>query len=108
MPAGSSRVDQQRSEPLHPPKHCHVVDRDAALRQQLFHVSIGQAVAQVPSHGHEDHVEGDAMVKQMTGAQVVMMAEDVEPVRKITPGGKPHPIDRIITIATRSCSAEQP
>jgi metallo-beta-lactamase class B len=48
------------------------------------------------SHGHGDHVEGDAMVKQMTGAQVVMMAEDVEPVRKIMPGGKPHPIDRII------------
>ncbi len=48
------------------------------------------------SHGHGDHVEGDAIVKQMTGALVVMMAEDVEPVRKITPGGKPHPIDRII------------
>lgn len=48
------------------------------------------------SHGHGDHVEGDAMVKQMTGAQVVMMAEDVEPVRRITPGGEAHPIDRVI------------
>jgi metallo-beta-lactamase class B len=48
------------------------------------------------SHGHIDHVEGDAMVKEMTGAQVVMMAEDVPVVQKITPGGKPHPVDRII------------
>src|SRR6185295_16386168 len=48
------------------------------------------------SHGHADHVEGDAMVKELTGAQVVVMAEDVEPERKIMPGGKPHPIDRII------------
>src|SRR5262245_10400328 len=48
------------------------------------------------SHGHIDHVEGDAMVKEMTGAQVVMMAEDVPVVQKITPGGKLHPVDRII------------
>jgi hypothetical protein len=36
MPAGSSRVDQQRSEPLHPPKRCHVIDVDATLGQQLL------------------------------------------------------------------------
>jgi metallo-beta-lactamase class B len=48
------------------------------------------------SHGHADHVEGDAMVKQLTGAQVVMMAEDVPVVQKITQGGKPHPVDRVI------------
>ena len=29
------------------------------------------------SHAHGDHQEGDAMVKQMTGAQVMAMAEDV-------------------------------
>ena len=40
MPAGSSRVDQQRSKPLHPPKHCHVIDLDATLGQQFFHVSV--------------------------------------------------------------------
>jgi metallo-beta-lactamase class B len=48
------------------------------------------------SHGHGDHVEGNALVKQLTGAQVMMMAEDVPVVQKITPGGKPHPIDRIL------------
>jgi metallo-beta-lactamase class B len=50
----------------------------------------------VTSHGHTDHVEGDALVKQLTDAQVVMMAEDVPLVQKVTPGGKPHPVDRVI------------
>ena len=40
--------------------------------------------------------EGDALVKELTGAQVVVMAEDVEALRGITPGGKAHPIDRVI------------
>src|SRR2546427_9625752 len=29
------------------------------------------------SHAHNDHQEGDALVKELTGAQVVAMAEDV-------------------------------
>ena len=45
------------------------------------------------SHGHTDHVEGNAMVKELTGAEVMMMAEDVPVVERITPGGKPHPVD---------------
>lgn len=48
------------------------------------------------NHAHGDHQEGDAMVKQLTNAQVVAMAEDVEPLKAIKPGGKDHPIDRII------------
>jgi metallo-beta-lactamase class B len=48
------------------------------------------------THAHGDHQEGDAQVKQMTGAQVVTMAEDVEQLRGLKPGGKDHPIDRII------------
>jgi metallo-beta-lactamase class B len=36
------------------------------------------------------------MVKELTGAQVMMMAEDVPVVQKIAPGGKPHPIDRVL------------
>jgi metallo-beta-lactamase class B len=50
----------------------------------------------VGSHAHGDHQEGDAMVKQLTGAQVVAMAEDVPALQAMTPGGKPHPIDRVI------------
>ena len=48
------------------------------------------------NHAHGDHQEGDALVKQKTGAQVVAMAEDVPPLQAIAPGGKAHPIDRII------------
>jgi metallo-beta-lactamase class B len=49
------------------------------------------------NHAHGDHMEGDALAKQMTGAQVVSMAEDVPALAHIRPGGKPHPIDRVIT-----------
>jgi metallo-beta-lactamase class B len=48
------------------------------------------------SHAHNDHQEGDALVKQLTGAQVTMMAEDVPLLEKITPGGKPHPVDKVV------------
>jgi metallo-beta-lactamase class B len=48
------------------------------------------------NHAHGDHQEGDALVKQMTGAQVMVMAEDVPALRDMKPGGKEHPIDRIL------------
>jgi metallo-beta-lactamase class B len=48
------------------------------------------------SHAHADHEEGDALVKQLTGAGVMVMAEDVPALEKMRPGGKPHPIDRVL------------
>jgi len=48
------------------------------------------------SHAHADHMEGDALVKQLTGATVMAMAEDVPALEKMMPGGKPHPIDRVL------------
>ena len=48
------------------------------------------------NHAHGDHQEGDAKVKELTGAQVVAMAEDVDTLKAIKPGGREHPIDRII------------
>jgi metallo-beta-lactamase class B len=48
------------------------------------------------NHAHGDHQEGDALVKQLTGAQVAAMAEDVPALQAITPGGKEHPIDRVL------------
>ena len=48
------------------------------------------------NHAHGDHMEGDAMVKQLTGAQVMTMAEDVPALQGIKPGGKEHPIDKIL------------
>ena len=48
------------------------------------------------NHAHGDHQEGDALAKQLTGAQVIAMAEDVPALRAMKPGGKEHPIDRIV------------
>jgi metallo-beta-lactamase class B len=48
------------------------------------------------SHAHADHMEGDAMVKELTGAKVMAMAEDVPALEAMKPGGKPHPIDRVL------------
>ena len=48
------------------------------------------------NHAHGDHQEGDALVKQLTGAQVIAIAEDVPPLQNIKPGGKEHPIDKVI------------
>ena len=48
------------------------------------------------NHAHGDHQEGDALVKQMTGAQVMAMAEDVPLLQAMKPDGKEHPIDRVL------------
>ena len=48
------------------------------------------------THAHGDHQEADAMVKQATGAQFVAMAEDVPALKAMKPGGKEHPVDRVI------------
>lgn len=48
------------------------------------------------NHAHGDHMEGDAMVKELTGAKVIAMAEDVPALQAMKPGGKEHPIDQII------------
>jgi metallo-beta-lactamase class B len=41
-------------------------------------------------------MEGDAMVKELTGARVMAMEQDVPALKRITPGGKPHPVDRVL------------
>lgn len=48
------------------------------------------------NHAHTDHQEGDALVKQMTGAQVMALAEDVPALQAMKPGGKEHPIDKVL------------
>jgi metallo-beta-lactamase class B len=48
------------------------------------------------SHAHADHMQGDALVKELTGATVMAMEQDVLALRAMTPGNKPHPIDRIL------------
>jgi metallo-beta-lactamase class B len=48
------------------------------------------------NHAHGDHQEGDALVKQLTGAHVVAMAQDVPALQNMKAGGKEHPIDKIV------------
>ena len=48
------------------------------------------------THAHGDHQEGDALVKELTGAQVMAMREDVPALEAMRPGGKAHPIDRTL------------
>lgn len=48
------------------------------------------------SHAHADHMEGDALVKELTGASVFAMAEDVALLQAMRPGGKEHPVDRVL------------
>jgi metallo-beta-lactamase class B len=48
------------------------------------------------THAHGDHQEGDALVKQLTRAQVMAMTEDVPALQAIKPGGKEHPIDKML------------
>jgi metallo-beta-lactamase class B len=50
----------------------------------------------VGSHAHGDHMEADALVKELTGATVIAMEQDVPALRAMQPGGKPHPIDRVL------------
>ena len=50
----------------------------------------------IAGHAHPDHVEGDAMVKSLTGAQVVVGRLEETATRAFRPGGKEHPIDRLI------------
>ena len=48
------------------------------------------------THAHGDHQEGDAVVKRLTGAEVMAMAEDVPALQGMKPGGKEHPIDKVL------------
>ncbi len=48
-------VGQGRSEPLHPPIDGDMVDLDATRGEQILHVTVRKAVAQVPPHRHHDH-----------------------------------------------------
>jgi metallo-beta-lactamase class B len=50
------------------------------------------------SHAHGDHMQADAIVKELTGGATVMaMEQDVPALKNMkAPSGKPHPIDRVL------------
>lgn len=51
----------------------------------------------ISGHAHPDHIEGDALVKEITGAEVLVGRLEL-PYHEAfdTPGGKEQPVDRII------------
>ncbi len=50
------------------------------------------------SHAHADHMQADAVVKELTGgAQVMVMEQDVAALKAMkAPSGKAHPFDRVL------------
>lgn len=50
----------------------------------------------IGSHEHGDHMQGDALAKQLSGARVIATAEQVPGLAHMRPLGKPHPIDQVI------------
>jgi metallo-beta-lactamase class B len=50
------------------------------------------------SHAHADHMQADAVVKELTGGAMVMaMEQDVPALKGMkAPSGKAHPIDRVL------------
>ncbi len=50
----------------------------------------------IAGHAHPDHVGGDNLVKELTGAQVVVGRVDAAKTKDFHPPGKEHPIDRLI------------
>ena len=48
----------------------------------------------ISGHAHPDHVEGDALVKQLTGAEVVVGRLEIPALQAMSDGQ--HPIDRIV------------
>ena len=50
----------------------------------------------IAGHAHPDHVGGDNLVKELTGAQVVVGRVDQAKTMDFHPAGKVHPVDRLI------------
>ncbi|MGE5326860.1 MAG: subclass B3 metallo-beta-lactamase [Deltaproteobacteria bacterium] len=49
------------------------------------------------SHAHGDHMEGDALAVELSGAQAMAMAEDIPALQAMrTPSGKPRPQYKVI------------
>lgn len=48
------------------------------------------------AHAHPDHAEADALIKELTGADVVTSRAEAPALREFRPGGKEHPIDRML------------
>src|SRR5436305_131245 len=57
-------VDKQGREPLHPAIDGHVIYLDTAFGEQLFHISVRESIAQVPTHRHHDHLRREPETRE--------------------------------------------
>ena len=48
------------------------------------------------SHAHGDHMEGNSRIKQLTGAETYVMAEDAAMLRTLRRKGQPDPVDHLL------------
>jgi hypothetical protein len=59
VPSGAGCLNELDSEPLHPPVHAHMIDRDTTFGEQLLDIAVGQPVAQVPADCDRDDSRGN-------------------------------------------------
>ena len=48
------------------------------------------------SHAHPDHMSGNALLKEWTGAEVMVMAADLPLLEQMSPSGSPPLVDRVL------------
>src|SRR6266516_1720520 len=65
--ARPGRLDELRSEPLHPPVDGDVIDSDTALGQQFLDVTVGKSIAQVPADRDRDHLPREPEASEHRG-----------------------------------------
>ncbi len=91
MSTGNFR--KQREEPLNPTIDRPAVSDEASLGEPLDDVSIAQAIADVPAHGHRDHIIRESVVREGTrrasrkpaSAVVAPPALSTQPRRSVLP-----------------------
>jgi len=49
------------------------------------------------SHAHADHMEGNIRFRELSGAEVMVMAEDLPLLEQMDSGGAPQPVDRVLS-----------
>jgi hypothetical protein len=67
VPGEPGRVDQQRSERLHPAVDGDVIDYDPTLREEFLDIAVRQSVTQIPAHGQDDEVWRESVTRERRG-----------------------------------------
>ncbi len=105
--AGPCRLDERGCEPLNPPIHRDVIDIHPTLGHQLLDVAVGQAIPQIPPHGHREHLTRKPETSEHGGRrrghsdQSHARARSLNatvPLGIVTPGSRPPGIRHEVTL----------